>query len=381
MRFIPRAFLLLAVAGPLCAQGEGPPDELQQNRLRVMKLLTETAEARAAHLRDFRKRWLLAQLPRDTRSELLVMPEIGDVVRLAFGNSALELHRGANEPCGRWSAAMPGPFTARAFGPHQILVAMQTGNAGPQTTVLCLARPDAAHDFVLSAHVIVDRVTWSDPDPTSQGPQECRVVAWDAASRRATLVFAWEGISRVVVGDVELASALLPSHRVVQAEALAAGAGADAIDVDGELHVFARQSSGFGREAPIRVCVRDRSGKWSKPAADVPDVLVEPEFTAWRDAAGIVHLTTPVSDIREGAPPIAQPADLVQTLRTFRMHPEDRGKWTLAATQFEWSGQLRLGQQLKIATATGRPPAVLLQTVAGEVVERSLGAPETARDK
>ena len=109
----------------------------------------------------------------------------------------------------------------------------------------------------------------------------------------------------------------------------------------------------------------------------MPGVLVEPEFTAWRDAAGIVHLTTPVSDVRDGGHAIPQPSDLVQTLRTFRMDPEDAGKWTLAPTQFEWSGQLRLAQQLRIATPIGRPPAVVLQTVAGEVVERRLGAPES----
>jgi hypothetical protein len=131
MRSIPRTclLLLLAVAGPLCAQGEATPEEQRQ---RILKALTETPEARAARAQDLRKQMLLAQMPGDATSALVVMPVIGDVIRLAFKHCTLELHRGA-KPCGSCSNPYPGRFTARPFGPHQILVAMASTNARAQT--------------------------------------------------------------------------------------------------------------------------------------------------------------------------------------------------------------------------------------------------------
>ncbi|HEX6812951.1 MAG TPA: hypothetical protein VF384_15105 [Planctomycetota bacterium] len=394
-------WLVLAVAAPLCAQGEGPSEE---QRRALLELLSMDQEARAARVRDFSKRFQLAQTPRDARSALVVMPEMGDVIRLQFGRSALELHcagaGGLDRTCGSWSPMYPGPFTACAVGPHDIVVAMSTGNASSQTTVSCFSRPDATKDFVLSAQAVVSRVDWKDPKPATEqslGPSGGSVLAWHAESRTATMAFASPGLDRVVVADVVLTSeappepppgapqgrlwrkSLLPRPAVaVTAECLGTGVGAEALDVDGRLHVFVLQSAGLGREGAVRVHVRDRDGKWSAPAAVANGVSVEPEFVAWRDADGRVCLTTPVSDVREN-PANRAARELFQTLRTFRMDAQDASKWTLAPAQFAWSGALRLGQQLRVVHRTAC--AVVLQTATGEVIEQAPRAPEPRRDK
>ena len=142
----------------------------------------------------------------------LVMPEGGDVVRLRLRNG-LELVRegpgGADETCGKWNPMYTGPFTALAVGPNDIVVAMETTNASPVTTVACFSRPDRAGDFVRSAWAAVNGVAWTDPEHVidgAMGPQGGEVIAWDAASRTVTMAFTWPGLGRCALGDVELAS-------------------------------------------------------------------------------------------------------------------------------------------------------------------------------
>lgn len=374
--------LLFTLATPLGAQEEAAREAQRQQ---LLKLLAETPEAHDARMRDFTKGLMLSQIPSDAHSALLVMPESGDVVRLQLCNNGLELLRdgpGGGATCGG-CLATPGPFTARAFGPNEIVVAMQTGNAVSETTVFGLVRADKAPHFVLTSRTVVREVAWTDPDAKAEqvaSPLAAEPLAWDAASRTATLAFWWRGTQQVVVGQVELGNpAQLQAPRRIAAEHLGRGIGAVALDVDGELHVFVRQAGSLGRAGPLRVHVRDRDGRWSQPTADVPGVTLEPEFAPWCDG-GRVFLTTPVTDVRGD---LANPAarEFVQTLRTFRMEAKDAGTWTPAPLQFTWSGQLRQGQALGVAAAAGRPPTVALQTPTGEVVQTSQQAPAQPRPK
>ncbi|HEU4420845.1 MAG TPA: hypothetical protein VFT55_18040, partial [Planctomycetota bacterium] len=206
----------------------------------------------------------MSETPKDSTSAVVMMPECGDLIRLVFGKSSLELHRtgasGADVTCGSWSAMYPGPFTARAFGPNDIVVAMRTGNAGPQTTVLRLVRAGPAADFELAAIAAVNQVEWVEAQGTvasAAAPHGGDAIVWQAGSGTVTMLFAWEGVPRVVVADVPLASmtppapvagsgrrsrqsVLGPPQISVKGECLGEGIGAAALDVDGELHVFAR---------------------------------------------------------------------------------------------------------------------------------------------
>ena len=170
---------------------------------------------------------------------------------------------------------------------------------------------------------------------------------------------------------------MIRTAQQVQVEYLGEGVAATGLDVDGEIHVFVRQAVQHARAAPLRLHVRDRAGTWSKSGTDVQGVRVEPEFTPWHDA-GRVFLTTPVTDIDVDLANPAGPA-AAHNLLTFRMAEKDPTTWALAPMQFAWSGRMRQGRQLRVVTAPGHPPTVVLQTHAGEYVQASLQAP--SRDK
>lgn len=394
-----------AIATTLHAQGEPSTEEARLRAAREIIELLADPQARAARGHAVARQMRLSAAPKTSTSAVVVMPVSGEILRLRVVNDRLELRRtgadGGDVVCGSWPARMGGPFTARAFGPNDLVVAMSTGNASPETAVLQFARADAAGDFAVAAEAFVAGVTWRDTgasDERTEGPAGGEPIAWHAPSRTVSMAFAWEGLPRVVVADVVLAStapaapaAATPGRRTrlavlhghpkstVKGELLGIGLGVEALDVDGELHVFLRCPSGHGRDDALRVRVRDRAGAWGPVL--VPDVRIEGEFVAWRDAEGRVCLTTPISDVREAA--AARPAvlELFQTLATFRMAAQDASQWTLAPRQCVWSGALRLGQRLQVVRAASPKPAVVLQTEAGEVLEQPLLAPETPRAK
>lgn len=391
-----------AVSSCLVAQVEQGEQSVEELRQRLLEMATNP-EARAVAARKVATQLRLVATPRQATSAVVVMAASGDLIRLRSDkNDVLELHRcgpGVDDvPCGRWSVGMPGPFTARAFGANDIIVAMQMGNAISQTTVLCFTRPDGANDFELAAHSRVGRVAWMQPVPGEETLVSigASAVAWDAATRTATMLFAWEGPPRVVVADVVLVpaappvasggeqvrrrrSVLMPPPAVtVKGDYVGEGIDADALAVAGELHVFVRRGGGSDRESGVRVHVRQCDGKWSKPA-DASDLAVEREFTAWSDAEGRVCLTTPASEVRGDVLATSQ-LDLVQTLRTFRMDPQDPSKWTPAARQFTWSGPLLLGQRLCVVTTAGKT-SVVLQTTTGQVVQQPIESEEPPRGK
>lgn len=349
-------------------------------RDRLRQLATETPEQRRERMQQFFAKLRTSQLPSQSRSAAVVMPEVGDRIALQFdANSRLELRRrdagGVDQTCGSRYCSMPGPFTARAFGPHEILVAMATGNAGPKTTVLCFTRPHATADFEVTALAIVGTVRWTVGEPpASRGsaPHLARVVAWDPAAGLATVAFSWSGTATVAIGDVALRStnpvggvAQPPRECDIQAVLLGTGVGieVEVLDVDGMLHAFVRRGSGPDRGAPVRVCFRDRAGNWSQPGADLRGLRVEPEFTAWRAGYGAVHLTTPVTTLIDGEPQ--------QTLRTWSRDAWQPARWVLADRQFKWSGKLRLGQPLRVVPGAEGSANVVLQNAGGEFVECS----------
>lgn len=392
------AVCLLAVllAAPLAAATLRAQEDpaIEARRKQLLEVLTMDPQQMAARMRDASSRMFLAQTPRQAMATTVVMPERGDVIRLRFANSTLELRRrgehGAETTCGSWRAMMPGPFDARAFGPDEIVVAMQTGNAGPQTTVLRFTRTAAAQEFTLVAQAVVRELAWAAPSSAPEPiglPSHARAIAWDAQASTVTMVFAAEGLGRVFVAEVPLTSTAPAPEREVGGLGLRVVAGllpmvaakvqvsdegidAEALEVDGALHLFVRQAGAPGRLAGVRIHVRGRDGTWQQ-AVHTTDLLVEPEFVAWCDADGAVHLTTPVSAVRESPTNLpARPAEFVQTLRTFRMEAKDPSRCTPAPLQFAWTGALRLGQQLRVVAARDRTPTVMLETTNGEFVEQ-----------
>ena len=386
--------VLLATCLAAVTQSAQEDPAVQERRRQLLLALTMDPQQRAARMREATSQLRLSQTPRQAMATSVVMPERGDVIRLRCANSTLELRRrgedGAETTCGSWQAMMPGPFDARAFGPDEIVVAMQTGNASPQTTVLRFTRAAAAPQFTLAAQCVVRELAWATPQPANQPiglPSHGRAIARNPTANTVTMVFAAEGLGRFFVAEVPLTStapapeseagghrlrvvADLPSPVTAKVQVSGEGIGVEALEVDGALLLFVRPAGSLGRQAGVRVHARSRDGTWQQ-AVHATDVLVEPEFVAWRDADGAVHLTTPVSAVREGTGTPAVPqAEFAQTLRTWRMDAKDPSRWTPASLQFAWTGSLRLGQQLRVVSSRNQPPTVMLETTNGELVEQ-----------
>ncbi|MCA8965676.1 MAG: hypothetical protein H6838_09950 [Planctomycetes bacterium] len=322
--------------------------------------------------------------PRSTAA-VVVMPTVGDRIELAFdAHSRLQLQRrdegGATSKRAAFLISVPGPFTARAMSPHEILVAMDTSNASSEATVFAFVRDGADAEFVLVGQAVLRQIAWKDRDSgaeLSQGPDFAKVVCWDRAALTAQVAFAWRGAPQVVLGEVALGDMRpreveqqgqrlrthpMPRFVEVRGQPLGAVGGTDVecAEADGSLLAFVRQQPTAMRRAPVRLCVRDREGTWTSSRQDLPGILVEPGFVVWRDDRGAVHLTTPLSIYAGG--------QLRQSLRTYRWDPtHDRDSGVVAA-QFGWAGRLQQGTPLQMVRAADGAPTIVLQQEDGEIV-------------
>ncbi len=374
---------LLTLTCVLAAQGgENPPDETQQRGARVLQPYPDRLQDQIDRLTG--KVVWSQYLPRTTAA-MVVMPNVGDRIELSFdGHSHLQLQRrdqdGSTSKRTAFLLSMPGPFTARAMSPHEILVAMDTGNAMSEVTVFAFARDGADAEFGLVGEARLQRITWTDRDSGtehSQGPDAAEVTCWDRASLTAQVAFTWRGAPRVVLGEVALGDMRprevelqgrrfrthpMPRFVEVRGQPLGSDRGTDVecAQADGNLLAFVRQQPTAMRRAPVRLWVRDHEGTWSSSKEDLPGILVEPGFVAWRDDRGAVHLTTPLSIYTGG--------QLQQTLRTYRWQPKHDPDSAAAVPQFEWAGQLLPGAPLQMVRTADGAPTIVLQQADGVVV-------------